>query len=158
DDPLGRMAADPDDRVDRGAVGCEVEDALEQAAGVARPGGALAERHPLGHLDDAERSQLPGPRIEERGAEPDQLLRGGGVRDGNQDPGGERSAGAAHRRASAVSGSGAAPFVGPTACCQRSTRYGLSSSNSRAWRSTRSSAWSVVWWRFSMTKLPTRPK
>ena len=37
---------------------------------------------------------------------------------------------------------------------QRWTRYGLSSSNSRACRSTRSSAWSVETERFSMMKLP----
>ena len=35
-----------------------VEDALEEAAGVAGAGRALGQRHPLGDLDDAERGQL----------------------------------------------------------------------------------------------------
>src|SRR4051812_12898758 len=162
--------------MDRRAVGGEVEDALEKTAGVTRARGAFAQRHALGHLDDPERGQLAGPRIEERGAEPDQLLRGGRVCDRDEDAGRERAArrarGGAHRwgpaaeRPDVDAGREPLPFevdaaawalaVGAvpaaSACSQRSTRYGFSSSNSRAWRSTRSSAWSVVWWRFSITK------
>ena len=96
-----------------------------------------------------ERRQLAGPRVEHRRAEPDQLLGGHRVGDRDEDP--DRAAGVrgGHRprrdrprrpRSSA------------------STRYGLSSSNSRAWRSTRSSAWSVVTLRFSMTKLADPPE
>ena len=126
--------------------GREVEDPLEEPPGVAGPGRALGQRHALGHLDDPERGQLPGPRLEQGGADADQLLRGQRVRDRDEDPAG--------------SGDFAVmPALRPgPAASQRSTRYGLSSSNSRACRSTRSSAWSVVTWRFSMTKLPTRPK
>ena len=43
DDPLGGVAADPDDRVDRRALGREVEDALEEPAGVAGARRALAD-------------------------------------------------------------------------------------------------------------------
>ena len=41
DDPLGGVAPDPDDRVDRRSLGSEVEDPLEEAAGVARSRRAL---------------------------------------------------------------------------------------------------------------------
>ena len=41
-----------------------VEDALEQPPGVAGARRALGQRHALGHLDDAERRQLAGPRVE----------------------------------------------------------------------------------------------
>ena len=90
DDALGGVPADPDDRVDRRALGREVEDALEEPAGVAGARRALGERHALGHLDDAERGQLAGPRVEQVGAEPDQLLRRRRVRDRDEDPGGQR--------------------------------------------------------------------
>ena len=53
DDPLGCVAPDPDDRMDRRAIGRVVEHALEQAPGVAGARRALGQRHPLGHLDDA---------------------------------------------------------------------------------------------------------
>ena len=142
DDPLGGVAADPDDRVDRRALGHEVEDLLEEPAGVAGPGGALRERHALGDLDDAQRGQLAGPRLAEVGAEADQLLGRGRVGDGDDDPGGQRRAHASVRAASS----------------QRVRRYGLSRSNSRAWRSTAASALSVVSSRFSMTNEATRPK
>ena len=153
DDALGGMAPDPHDRVDRRPVGGEVEDALEEPAGVAGPGRALGQRHPLGHLDDPERGQLTGPLVEHGGAEPDELLGRHRVGDRDQDPGGRgrsRVVGRlARRTAPRRPRSSAAARRRP----QRSTRYGLSSSNSRACRSTRSSACSVVRCRFSMTKL-----
>ncbi len=120
-----------------------VEHLLEEAAGVPRAGRALGQRHALGDLDDAERRQLAGPRIEHRGTEPDQLLGRARVGDRDQDPRGERRLGT---------------HAGTSTAFQRWTRYGLSSSNSRAWRSTRSSACSVVMCRFSITNEPTRPK
>ena len=141
DDALGGVPADAHDRVDRRAVRGVVEHALEQPTGVARPGGALRERHPLGHFDDAERRDLAVLAVEHRGAEADQLLGRHRVGDRDQDAHGERR-----------------PARHPPAAVQRSTRYGFNSSNSRACRSTRSSAASVGMLRFSMTKLPTRPK
>ena len=96
---------------------------------MAGPRRALAQRHALGDLDDAERRQLAGSRIEERGAEPDQLLGGGRVGDGDQDPGRQRPAGAGHDRgaaAAALAGSWAEPspepFVARVDSSQRSTR------------------------------------
>ena len=53
DDALGRVPADPDERVDRRALGGVVEDPLEQAPGLPGAGRALGQRHALGHLDDA---------------------------------------------------------------------------------------------------------
>ena len=90
-------------------------------------GRTLGQRHPLRDLDDAEGRQLASTRIEHRGAEPDQLLCRARVRDRDEDAGREGRAGR-HQ---------ATPSATPcSAACQRSTRYGLSSSNSRAWRST----------------------
>ena len=149
DDALGRPPADAHDGLDRRSLGREVEDTLEEPAGVPRPCRAFRQRHPLGHLDDPERGQLAVLLVEDRRAELDQLLGRERVGDRDQDPRGERRA--AHARTSAL-----AFFAGFPV--QRSTRYGFSSSNSRAWRSTRSSACSVVIERFSITKLPTRPK
>ena len=74
------------------------------------------------------------------------------------DKGAKAKAAAAEKKAKAEAGAGAAEAGSAVDARQRSTRYGFSSSNWRAWRSTRSSAWSVVTSRFSMTKLPTRPK
>jgi len=144
DDALGRMPADAHDGVDRRAVRCVVEDPLEEASGVPGARRALGQRHPLGHLDDAERGQLAGPPVEHGGTEADQLLGRHRIGDRDEDPRGERWA-VGHQPAASAS-------------FQRLTRYGFNSSNSRAWRSTRSSAWSVVTLRFSMTKLATRPK
>ena len=151
DDPFGRVPSDPDDRVDRGAVGRVVEHALQEPPGVPGAGRSLGQRHALGDLDDAERRQLAGSRVDHRRPELDQLLGRHRVGDRDQDPDRERGSGG-HRAVD--------PAAGPAAMAsfQRVTRYGLSSSNSRAWRSTRSSAWSVVTLRFSMTKLATRPK
>ena len=148
DDPLGGVPADPDDRVDRGPRRRVVEHALEEAPGVASPGGPFRQGHPLGHLDDAQGVEPAGATVHERGTDPDELLGGARVRDRDEDAGRQR--GATHV--------GVPDGPGAIAAAQRSTRYGLSSSNSRAWRSTRSSAASVVTRRFSMTKLPTRPK
>ena len=92
DDALGGVPADAHDRVDRRPVGGVVEDLLEEPAGVARARRALGQGHPLRHLDDAERGQLAGPRVEHRGAQPDQLLGGPRVRDRDEDPGRERRA------------------------------------------------------------------
>ena len=94
-----------------------VEDLLEQPAGVAGARRTLRQRHPLGHLDDAERRQLAGLGIEHGGAEPDQLLGRAGIGDRDQDPPGERRAGR---------------HAPPPEAFQRCTRYGFSSSNSRA--------------------------
>ncbi len=143
------MAADPDERVDRRPGGRVVEDALKKPAGVAGAGRPLGQGHAFGDLDDPERIELAGPRVEQGRPDPDELLGGPGVGDGDEDPGRER--GARHPPSPA-------PAVPAVSAVQRSTRYGLRSSNSRAWRSTRSSASSVVILRFSMTKLPTRPK
>ena len=89
DDPLGGVTADPHDRMDGGPVRREVEHALEEAPGVAGAGGAFAQRHSLRDLDDAQGRELAGARVEESGAQPDQLLGGGRVGDGNEDPGGQ---------------------------------------------------------------------
>ncbi len=135
------------------ALGDEVEDALEQSAGVARPRGALGQRHALGHLDDAEGRELALAGIEQVGSEPDQLLRGRGIGDGYDDPGRKHAFGHDRDPAFAAGRAEAAPSAP-----HRSSRYGLSRSNSRAWRSTLSSARSVVRSRFSITALATRPK
>ena len=102
-------------------------------------GGALGQGHAFGHLHDPQRVQPARSGVEQGGADPDKLLGRARIGDRDEDPGRQR--GATHR-----------------ASVQCSTRYGLASSNSRACRSTRSSAASVETLRFSMTKLPTRPK
>jgi hypothetical protein len=141
-DDAGRgMATDPHEGVDDRALGRVVEHLLEEAPRLAGTGRALGQGHALRYFDDAERRELARPRLEQVRADADQLLRGERVRDRDEDPVGERLP--AHEAPSSF---------------QRWTRYGLSSSNSRAWRSTRSSAAAVVTCRFSMTKLPTRPK
>ena len=71
DDARGRVAADPHQRVDHGALGRVVEDLLQQPARLPGARRALGQRHALGHLDDAERGQLAGPRLHQRGADPD---------------------------------------------------------------------------------------
>ena len=70
---------------------------------------ALGQGHPLGDLDDPQRSQFAGSRIEEVCPEPDELFGGCGVRDGDEDPRGEGAA-SRHERVSAgaVVGSGSA--------------------------------------------------
>ena len=147
-DPGRRVAPDADERMDHRPLGHVVQHPLQEPSRLPGPRRALGQRHALGHLDDPERRELAGARVHQRRADPDQLLRGERVRDRDDDPGRQRLAG--HR---------AAPALGPASSAfQRSTRYGLSSSNWRAWRSTRSSASAVVRWRFSITKLPTRPK
>ena len=150
-DALGGVPADAHDGVDGRARRSVVEDLLEQPAGMPGAGRALGQGHPLGHFHDAQRGQFAGPRVEHRGTQPDELLGRARVGDRDEDAPGQRRLGAheadSRSRATAASASR-----------QRSTRYGLSSSNSRAWRSTRSSAWSVGMLRFSMTNEPTRPK
>ena len=106
DDALRGVAADPHDRVDRRPVRRVVEDALEEAPGVAGAGRALGQRHALGDLDDPERRQLAGPRVEHRRAEADELLGGHRVGDRDEDRGRGAAASAAScrlRRAVAVS-------------------------------------------------------
>ena len=154
DDAFRRVPADAHDRVDGRALGRVVEHPLEQPARVARARRALGQRHALGHLDDAQRGELA-----DRGSSSDAPMRTSssavsglatGMRIGSE----RRRAHApvaAHRRAARAA---ASLIRGASAAA----RYGLSSSNSRACRSTRSSASSVVCRRFSMTKLPTRPK
>ena len=156
DDPLRGAASDADDGMDRHALRGVVEDALQQPAGLAGPGRALAQRRALRHLHDPQDGQGAGAPVHQRGADSDQLLGRQRIGDGDQDPRRQRRAG--HR-------SGSGPWADPlrcgafaAACCQRSTRYGLRSSNSRACRSTCSSACSSERCRFSMTRLPTRPK
>ena len=100
DDPLGRVAPDPDNRVDGRPLGHEVEDLLEESPGVAGTGRALREGHALRHLDDPEGRQLTGPRIPQVGPETDELLRRRGVGDRDDDP---RGKGRAHRLAAGVS-------------------------------------------------------
>src|SRR5205814_7422801 len=148
DDALGGVPPDPNDRVDGRALADEVQDALEQPPRMAGPRRALGERHSLGDLDDPERGQLAAARLEEVRAEADELLGRGGIRDGDDDPGRQRPAGDAHAEARAA--------AAPAGASQRSSRYGFRRSSSRAWRSTWSSARSVVRSRFSTTKLATR--
>jgi hypothetical protein len=106
------VATDPNDRVDRGPLGSEIEDPLEEPPGVPGPGRSLRKWHALGHLDDSERGQLAGPRLEQIRPEPDELLGGRGVRDGDEDP-------PRQRRPARHAGASAAVLV---AACQRSTR------------------------------------
>jgi hypothetical protein len=110
DDPLGGVATDPDDRVDRRSLRREVEDLLEEAPGVAGAGRPFRQSHPLRHLDDPEGGQLTGPRIEQVRSELHQLLGRRRVGDGDQDAGGQRRA------------DGHAGAPAPTAASQRSTR------------------------------------
>jgi hypothetical protein len=87
DDALGGVPPDPDDRVDAGPLGDEVEHLLEQPASVPSTRGALGQGHALGHLDDAQGGELAAARVEEVGAEADELLRGCRVGDRDDDPG-----------------------------------------------------------------------
>ena len=109
DDAGRRVPADPDERVDDRALGDVVQDLLEEAPCLPGPGRALGQRHALGHLDDAQRRQLAGSRLQERRADADQLLRGQRVGDRDQDPGGQRLC-------------GHAPAPAAPAARQRSTR------------------------------------
>ena len=158
DDALGRVPSDAHDRMDRRAVGRVVEDALEEPAGVSGTGRTLGQGHPLGDLDDAERRQLAHPPIEHGRTEADELLGGHRVGDRDEDAHGERRLG--HQPSPTGVGVAAAVAIppAPLASFQRPTRYGLSSSNSRAWRSTRSSAWSVVTVRFSIDEAADAPE
>ena len=89
-------------------------------------GRALGQRHALGDLDDPERRQLAAARVQEVRAERISSSAVAGLATGMR----------------IRAGSGDVAFMRPPpASAQRSTRYGFSSSNSRAWRSTRSSAW-----------------
>ena len=83
---------DADDGVDRHSLGRVVEDALQQPAGLPGLGGALAERRSLGHLHDPEHGQAAALAVEQGRADPDQLLGGQRVGDGDQDSRGERRA------------------------------------------------------------------
>ena len=160
DDSLGGVTPDADDGMDRRSLGRKVEDALEEAPRMPGASCTFREGHAFWHLDDAQRGEVAGTRIEERRAKPDELLGCERVRDRDQDPGRERGA-RGHQavgRPAAAAGAGTSRSAETPSTVQRSIRYGFSSSNSRAWRSTRSSAWSVVNPRFSITKLPTRPK
>ena len=161
DDALGGVPADANDGVDRGAVRGVVQDALEESPRMPRAGRALGQRHALGDLHDAERGEFAGPLVEHRGPEPDEFL--GGHRVGHRDQDADRQRLLQRRRQGRLGRPLEWPLrrrlgAHPAASFQRETRYGLSSSNSRAWRSTRSSAWAVVTLRFSTMKLPTRPK
>ena len=93
--PGRRVPPDAHERVDRRPLGDVVEDLLEQAPRLAGARRALGQGHALGHLDDAQRRQLAGARLQQRRADPDQLLGGERVGDRDQDPRRERLA--AHR-------------------------------------------------------------
>ncbi len=108
-DALGGVPTDPDDGVDRGPGRGVVEHLLEQPTGVPGAGCALGQRHPLGHLDDAQGRQLAGARVEHRGTEPDQLLGRARVRDRDEDPRGEWRPGA-HPAASWPAGAATSAF------------------------------------------------
>ena len=142
DDPLGGVPADPHDRVDRRPVRARSRGPAGAAAGRAgrasRPRTAASPRAPR-----RSRARTARPARLSSIAAPSRISSSAVI---------GLATGMRIRAGSGVR------VVTPPASFQRSTRYGLSSSNSRAWRSTRSSAWSVVTWRFSMTKLPTRPK
>ncbi len=115
DDARGGVAADPDQRMDDGALGHVVEHLLEQAPGLARSRRTVAQGHPLGDLDDAQRGQLAGPLIHQRRTDADQLLGGERVGDRDQDPCGE-GLGAHELAAPSLSADGS------SRACQRSTR------------------------------------
>ena len=148
-DPLGRPAPDPDHGPDMGSFRRVVEHLLEQAARLARLRGAFGEGHLLRDLHDAQCRQLTRPRVQERRADADQLLRRGRVGHRDQDPAGQR-----RTRGHDAPPAGRACW----AAFQRSMRYGLRSSKARAWRSTRSSASAWSRCRVSTIRLPTRPK
>ncbi len=112
DDALRRVPPDAHDRMDGRALGGVVEHLLEQPPGVPRARGALAQRHPLGHLHDAECAQLAGPRIQHRRPEPDELLGRAGIGDRDEDADRERRS-RAHVTASAAAASD--PWPGPAA-------------------------------------------
>ena len=112
----------------------EVEDSLQQPARGARLGCALGQRDALRHLDDAQRGDLGGPAVADTGADADQVARGARVGQRQQD---------AVRHAPSGRHQPAAPPAARISF-QRPTRYGFSSSNSRACASITRSAWSVV--------------
>ena len=85
-------------------VGRVVEHPLEQPPGLAGPRRALGQRHPLRDLDDAQRRQLAGPRVEHRRADADQLLGGARVGDRDEDA---RAGQRAHARAHAATSASA---------------------------------------------------
>ncbi len=153
DDPLRGASADPDERPDAGPLGGVVEHLLEEPTRQSGARGAIGQGDILRDLDDAERGDLPGARVEEVRADADEVLGRRRVRDGDEDPDGKRRA-----RAHPASPSRSAAPAASSALRQRSTRYGLRSSKARAWRSTRSSASPCSRWRASTTRLPTRPK
>ena len=86
------VSSDPDDRVDRGSVRGEVEDALEQSPGVTGARRALRQGHPLRDLDDPERGQLARSLLEEVGTEADEFLGRRRVGNRDEDPGRKRHA------------------------------------------------------------------
>ena len=146
DDALGGVPADAHDRVDRRPVRARSRAPSGAAAGRAgrasRPRTAACPRAPRrcpsADSSPARGSSIAAPSRISSSAVPG-FATGMRIRAGQRRP-------------------GAHPRLPSPAAFQRSTRYGLSSSNSRAWRSTRSSACSVVMCRFSMTNEPTRPK
>ena len=148
DDAVGRPTPDADHRPQLHALlVAEVEDALEQAprdAGLVR---ALGQADALGDLDDAEGGDLGRPPIRDAGADPDEIARGARVGERQEDPVRLAPAGC-HQR----------PSDSARIAFQRVTRYGLSSSNSRACSSMTRSAWSVVISSVWLMKPAVRPK
>ena len=78
--------------MDGGPVGREVEHPLEEPPGVSGPRRSLGQRHALRHLHDPQRRQRAGPLVEQRGAQPDELLGGERVGDRDEDPPRQRRA------------------------------------------------------------------
>ena len=147
DHTVGRATADADHGPDLDPLLVpEVQDALQEAPGGARLGGALRERDALRHLDDPERGDLGRPPTGQAGADAHQVARRARVGKRQQDP--VRLAARGHQR----------PPLPSRISRQRATRYGLSSSNSFAWPSTTRSAWSVVISSVSPMKLAVRAK
>ena len=132
--PSDAAAADADHRPQLDALlVAEVEDALQQAARDAGLVRALGQADALRHLDDAEGGDLGRPAVRDARADADEVARRARVGERQEDP--VRLAPArGHQR----------PPDSARIAVQRVTRYGLSSSNSRACSSMTRSAWSVV--------------
>ena len=135
DHAIGGAPADADHGPDLDALlVAEVQHALQQAARGAGLRGALGQRDALGHLHDAQRGDLGRPPVADPRADAHQVARRARVGERQQDPI-RRAAAGRHQPGR---------FPAARISFQRVTRYGLSSSNSRAWASMTRSAWSVV--------------
>ncbi len=160
DDSLRGAPADAHDCAQRDTGRRELEHPLQQAARLAGTCRALGQCHALGHLDDAQRGKR-STGLQKRGADAHEVRCRARIGKRQQDALRQLRACLArllpdrrgHLRflvGGLAAGSGIADH--------RSTRYGLASSNARAWRSTNASACSVVSARVSKMRLATRPK